>query len=74
MRLAAAVEVASQPSPSRRTGSNMPGTVGTPTAAAVRRAASLSPRPANVAGDGPTNTIPAAAQASASAGCSDRKP
>ena len=59
---------------SKRAGSSVPGTTGTPASRAARRAASLSPRPASVAGVGPTKTRPAARQASAKAACSARKP
>ena len=52
---------------SKRAGSSVPGTTGTPASRAARRAASLSPRPASVAGAGPTKTRPAARQASAKA-------
>ena len=47
---------------------------GAPTATARLRAATLSPSVRMVSGVGPMKTIPAAAQASANSGLSERKP
>ena len=53
---------------------SLPGTTGTPAAAASRRASSLEPALAMTAGDGPTNRSPACSHASANAALSERKP
>ena len=50
------------------------GTVGTPAAAAMARAETLSPSRRRVSGRGPMKAIPAAAQASANSGDSERNP
>ena len=55
-------------------GSKVPGTMGTPSDAALRRAASLSPRTASVAASGRRRSSPAASTASAKAACSERNP
>ncbi len=47
---------------------------GTPAATAAVRAATLLPSVVITSGVGPTNTMPAAAQARANSGFSDRKP
>src|SRR5439155_1648570 len=47
------------------TGSNVPGTVGTPSSRAIRRAAVLSPSARIAGGGGPMKTSPAPAHASA---------
>ena len=70
--------------PTARTGSSaaagsagrasVAGTVGTPAAAAMARAETLSPSRRRVSGRGPMKTTPAAAQASANSGDSDRNP
>ena len=59
--------------PARSTASP-PGTTGSPAVTACDRAVSLSPTACSDSTDGPTKTIPAASQASASVGFSDRKP
>ena len=61
-------------SASSMTGASVPGTTGTPSRMAVRRAATLSPMARMAAGGGPMKTSPAAAQASAKAAFSARKP
>ena len=50
------------------------GTTGTPASRATSLARSLSPISSTAAAGGPTNAIPAASHARASAGFSDRKP
>ncbi|MNC99701.1 hypothetical protein D3C83_180710 [compost metagenome] len=50
------------------------GMTGTLTEVARLRAATLSPSIRMVSGEGPMKTMPAAAQASAKSGFSDRKP
>ena len=55
-------------------GSSVPGTDGTPTRCASRRALSLSPSDSIVAGVGPTKTRPASSTARANAARSARKP
>ena len=55
-------------------GSAVPGTVGTPAAAAKRRAATLSPIAASTSGGGPMNTSPAASHSRAKAALSERNP
>ena len=51
-----------------------PGSTGSPAATACARAASLSPAASSTPAPGPMNTMPAASQARASRGFSDRKP
>jgi len=50
------------------------GITGTPAASAAWRAATLLPSVVITAGDGPMKAMPAAAQARAKSGFSDRKP
>ena len=52
----------------------VPRSTGTPSAAALARAAALSPNSASTSGDGPTNVMPTSAQRRANAGFSERKP
>ncbi len=61
-------------SSSWRIGSAVPGTMGTPAAAAALRPATLSPRRRCISAVGPTKTIPAAPQASANSAFSERNP
>ena len=51
-----------------------PGTTGTPAARITERACALSLIARIAPGGGPTNTMPACAQASANSACSERKP
>ncbi len=56
------------------TGSEIPGTMGTPCCAASARARTLSPSSSRLSGDGPTNVRPASAQRRANAAFSARNP
>ena len=67
---ATAARASSNPS----TRPSLPGTVGTPARAAMRRALTLSPISRIASAFGPTNTRPAAATASAKSAFSARKP
>ncbi len=54
--------------------SAVPASTGNPASWAIRRAAVLSPNFRSMAGVGPTNVIPASAQACAKSAFSDRNP
>ena len=56
------------------TGSEIPSTMGTPSATASPRARTLSPNSSSVSGDGPTNVRPASAQRRANVAFSARNP
>ena len=55
-------------------GPSLPGTTGSPSDTAWVRAAVLSPIRSRTCGEGPINTMPAAAQVRAKSAFSDRKP
>ena len=57
-----------------RTGSAVPGTIGTPADAAILRAATLSPSASIASGDGPMNTMPASRHLRAKEARSERRP
>ncbi len=67
----AAVRLISSPSSGS---ASLAGITGTPTERARLRAATLLPRVRMVFGRGPMKTMPAASQASANSGFSERKP
>ena len=56
------------------TGPSLPGTTGTPAAAAVVRADSLSPMRSIASGGGPTNVTPRAVMARAKSAFSEKNP